>query len=187
MATPHHQIHIQTTPNDHLNHGSLTDGSRPHHNTKYNAHHVQDSLTTRVTKLICAVFLSILFTVGLVTFILWLGLRPHRPRFHVQQFSFPSLAEPNGFSTAQLTFNVTARNPNIEIGIYYDTVNLTLYYRDQVRGGHTYSPRWAGAPPGKKNLVLFFVQNPVCTPWIFSSAPLEFFHPHPLEFFVHTP
>ncbi|KAJ0692314.1 putative Late embryogenesis abundant protein [Helianthus annuus] len=132
MATPHHQIHIQTTPNDHLNHGSLTDGSRPHHNTKYNAHHVQDSLTTRVTKLICAVFLSILFTVGLVTFILWLGLRPHRPRFHIQQFSFPSLAEPNGFSTAQLTFNVTARNPNIEIGIYYDTVNLTLYYRDQV-------------------------------------------------------
>ncbi|KAJ0507642.1 putative protein NDR1 [Helianthus annuus] len=139
MATPHHQIHIQTTPNDHLNHGSLTDGSRPHHNTKYNAHHVQDSLTTRVTKLICAVFLSILFTVGLVTFILWLGLRPHRPRFHVQQFSFPSLAEPNGFSTAQLTFNVTARNPNIEIGIYYDTVEnfikklvlIVAYYNEE--------------------------------------------------------
>ncbi|KAI3823893.1 hypothetical protein L1987_05338 [Smallanthus sonchifolius] len=128
MATQHHQIHIQTTPNDHLNRGSLTD----RRDTKYNAHQVQESLTTRVTKLICAVFLSILFTVGLVTFVLWLSLRPHRPRFHIHEFSIPSLAEPNGLSTARVTFNVTARNPNLEIGIYYDTVNLTLYYQDQV-------------------------------------------------------
>ncbi|KAD7117942.1 hypothetical protein R6Q59_005037 [Mikania micrantha] len=133
MATPHHQIHIQTTPNDHLNRSGLTDDRqvRQHRNTKYNTHQVQDSLATRVTKLICAVFLSIFFTVGLVTFILWLSLRPHRPRFHIHEFTFPSLTEPNGFSTAQITFNLTARNPNLEIGIYYDTVNLTLYYRDQ--------------------------------------------------------
>ncbi|KAK9064206.1 hypothetical protein SSX86_015586 [Deinandra increscens subsp. villosa] len=116
MSTPPHQIHI---PN----------GPHHHHNTKYNMHQVQDSRTTRVTKIICAVFLSIFFTIGLVTFILWLSLRPHRPRFHIHAFSIPT--SPNGISTAQLTFNLTARNPNLEIGIYYDTVNLTLYYRDQ--------------------------------------------------------
>lgn len=70
--------------------------------------------------------------VGLVTFILWLSLRPHRPRFHIHEFSIPSLADPNTFSSPQVTFNMTIQNPNREIGIYYDTVNLTLYYQDQV-------------------------------------------------------
>lgn len=105
---------------------------RQDHNAKYNRHNVQESLATRISKLICAVFLSILFTVGLVVFILWLSLRPHRPRFHIHEFSIPSLAETNGFSSAHVTFNMTARNPNLEIGIYYDTMNLTLYYQDQI-------------------------------------------------------
>ncbi|KAJ0535327.1 hypothetical protein HanRHA438_Chr09g0410391 [Helianthus annuus] len=48
-----------------------------------------------------------------------------------------------------------------------------------VRGGHKYSLRWAGAPRGKKNLVLSSVENLVRTPWNFSSAPLGIFRPHP--------
>ncbi|XP_071737948.1 NDR1/HIN1-like protein 26 [Rutidosis leptorrhynchoides] len=140
MITPHHQIHIRDTPNDRFNltndpfnHGGLTSGYqvRGDHNSKYNRHNVQESLTTRISKLICAVFLCILFTLGLVTFILWLSLRPHRPRFHIHEFSIPSLAETYGFSSAHITFNMTARNPNINIGIYYDTINLTLYFKDQ--------------------------------------------------------
>ncbi|PWA93021.1 late embryogenesis abundant (LEA) hydroxyproline-rich glycoprotein family [Artemisia annua] len=136
MSTPHHQIHIQNTPDNHINLGGVMDRRqvRRHHNAEYNKHHAKESLTTRVSKLICAVFLGILFIVGLVLFILWLSLRPHRPRFHIHEFSIPSLglADTNGFSTAQGTFNLTARNPNIEIGIYYDTMNLTLYYKDQI-------------------------------------------------------
>ncbi|KAI3495228.1 hypothetical protein L1887_37467 [Cichorium endivia] len=108
------------------------DGRMPgYHNAEYNKHHVKESLTTRVTKLICGVFLSILFTVGLATFILWLSLRPHRPRFYIQEFSIQNLADPNGFSTARITFNVTARNPNLDIGIYYNTMNLTIYHQEQ--------------------------------------------------------
>ncbi|KAI3680570.1 hypothetical protein L6452_35343 [Arctium lappa] len=120
-------MHIQHTADDHR--GGRH--QRQHHHAQYNKHHAQESLTTRVSKLICAVFLSILFTVGLVTFILWLSLRPHRPRFHIHEFSIPSLAEPNGFSNVHVTYNVTAQNPNLDIGIYYDTMNLTLYYQDQ--------------------------------------------------------
>ncbi|KAJ0514262.1 hypothetical protein HanHA300_Chr10g0367601 [Helianthus annuus] len=48
-----------------------------------------------------------------------------------------------------------------------------------IRGGPKPSPRWAGAPPGKKNLVLSSGENPVRTPWNFSSAPLGIFRPHP--------
>nr|GEV08774.1 NDR1/HIN1-like protein 10 [Tanacetum cinerariifolium] len=135
MSTPHHQIYIQNTPDNCLNLGGVMDSHqvRRHHNAEYNKHHAKENLTTRVSKLLCAVFLGILFIVGIVLFILWLGLHPHRPRFYIHEFSIPSLglADTNGFSTAQVTLNLTARNLNIEIGIYYDTMNLTLYYKDQ--------------------------------------------------------
>ncbi|KAJ0509409.1 hypothetical protein HanIR_Chr11g0528441 [Helianthus annuus] len=48
------------------------------------------------------------------------------------------------------------------------------------RGGRKRKPRWAGAPPGKKILVLSSVENPVRTSWNFSSAPLGIFRLQPL-------
>ncbi|KAL7592617.1 hypothetical protein Lser_V15G32114 [Lactuca serriola] len=124
-----HLANVRHNPDDHIDDGhQVITGN---HNALYNKHHVKESLTTRITKLICGIFLGILFTVGLATFILWLSLRPHRPRFYIQEFSISNLADPNGFSSARITFNVTARNPNLDIGIYYDTMNLTIYHQDQ--------------------------------------------------------
>ncbi|KAJ9562994.1 hypothetical protein OSB04_008154 [Centaurea solstitialis] len=132
-TTPHQHIPIHATPDDRLNRPHVNEGRqlRRHHTARYYVHRVKESLTTRVSKLICSVFLSLLFIVGLITFILWLSLRPHRPRYHIHEFSIPAIAQDNGFATAQATFNVTARNPNLNIGIYYDTMHLTLYYQDQ--------------------------------------------------------
>ncbi|KAF2303644.1 hypothetical protein GH714_020562 [Hevea brasiliensis] len=93
-----------------------------HHTPRYYAHRVRESLTTRVSKLICAIFLIILLVVGIVFFILWLSLRPHRPRIFIQDFSVPGLGQPNGFENALITFNVTARNSNQHIGFHYDNV-----------------------------------------------------------------
>lgn len=102
---------------------------------RYYARRVKDSLTTRVSKLICAVVLGLLAIIGLITFILWLSLRPHRPRIHVEDFSFPALAQGTGFETAQINFNVTVRNSNQAIGIYYDdAMRITLSYQDQSIG-----------------------------------------------------
>ncbi|PIN18679.1 hypothetical protein CDL12_08648 [Handroanthus impetiginosus] len=95
----------------------------------------RESLTTRISKLICAIFLALLILVGIITFILWLSLRPHRPRFHVQEFSMPSLPQESGFKNAQIVYNATVRNANQNIGIYYDSMQLTLYYQDQSIGG----------------------------------------------------
>ncbi|KAI3456410.1 hypothetical protein Pfo_013073 [Paulownia fortunei] len=117
---------------------SSTPENRPmkrHHTARYYAHRVKESLTTRVSKLICAIFLALLFLVGITTFILWLSLRPHRPRFHVQEFSIPALAQESGFENAQIIYNATARNANQDIGIYYDSMHLTVYYEDQSIGG----------------------------------------------------
>ncbi|CAI9279812.1 unnamed protein product [Lactuca saligna] len=114
-STPHQQIPIHYTPDDRLNRPLPNDGRqlRRHHTARYYVHRVKESLTTRVSKLICSVFLSLLFIVGLITFILWLSLRPHRPRFHIREFSIPSLAQ----------------------GIYYDTMHLTLYYQNNLNIG----------------------------------------------------
>ncbi|KAL8507521.1 hypothetical protein ACS0TY_018170 [Phlomoides rotata] len=97
-----------------------------HHTARYYVDRVKESLTTRVSKLICAIFLGLLFLVGIITFILWLSLRPHRPRFHIHDFSIQE---------SSLTYNLTARNSNSNIGIYYDSMELTLYYHeDQTMG-----------------------------------------------------
>ncbi|KAL5578959.1 hypothetical protein UlMin_011401 [Ulmus minor] len=105
-----------------------------HHTARYYAHRVHESLSTRVSKLICAIFLSLLFFIGVITFILWLSLRPHRPRFHIHQFSVPGLGQESGFENARITFNASARNSNHNIGIYYDTMDGAVYYRDQKIG-----------------------------------------------------
>ncbi|XVE51166.1 hypothetical protein DITRI_Ditri02bG0017600 [Diplodiscus trichospermus] len=105
-----------------------------HHTARYYAHRVRESLTARVTKFFCAIFLSLLLVVGIVLFILWLSLRPHRPRFHITEFTVPGLAQPTGFENVQIMFNVTARNANQNIGIYYDSMVGLVFYKDQNMG-----------------------------------------------------
>ncbi|XP_010240943.1 PREDICTED: protein YLS9 [Nelumbo nucifera] len=101
------------------------------HTARYYAHRVRESLATRVSKVLCTIFLGLLFILGILAFILWLSLRPHRPRFHVIDFSVPGLSQENGFENAQISFNVTVRNPNQNIGIYFDSTGASAYYRNQ--------------------------------------------------------
>ncbi|KAL6542900.1 hypothetical protein OROHE_010420 [Orobanche hederae] len=122
-----HEIPIRSSPPD-----------RPikrHHTVRYYADRVKESLTTRISKLICSIFLTLLFLVGIISFILWLSLRPHRPRFHVHEFSIPGLAQEDGFQNAQIIYNVTARNSNPNIGVYYDSMQLAVFYEDRSIGG----------------------------------------------------
>lgn len=106
-----------------------------HHTARYYGHRVRESLTTRISKIICTIFLGLLLFLGITAFILWLNLRPHRPRFHVQEFSIPGLTQENGFENATITFNVSTRNANHNIGIHYDSMDSSVYYKDQRIGG----------------------------------------------------
>ncbi|KAK8517331.1 hypothetical protein V6N13_092610 [Hibiscus sabdariffa] len=101
------------------------------HTARYYAERVRESCTSRVTKTVCAIFLGLVLVVGIVFFILWLSLSPHRPRFHMVEFTVPGLAQPTGFENAEITFNVTVRNSNQHIGIYYDSMVGSVLYRDQ--------------------------------------------------------
>ncbi|KAB2026839.1 hypothetical protein ERO13_D06G212800v2 [Gossypium hirsutum] len=86
------------------------------------------------TKLL-TIFLSILLLLlGTILLILWLSLRPHRPTFHIIDFTVPGFAQPSGLNDSRITFNVTARNTNKHNGIYYDSVAGLVFYRDQQIG-----------------------------------------------------
>ncbi|CAN4092105.1 unnamed protein product [Withania somnifera] len=127
---------------------------RRHHSASHYAHMVKESLTTRVSKLICSVFLGLLTIVGLITFILWLSLRPHRPRIFLNDFSIPALGQGSGGGpeNAQINIRVTARNSNQGIGIYYDASQVTVYYGDKRVGGYQVSTPFYQQP---KNSTLF--------------------------------
>lgn len=105
-----------------------------HHTPRQVFRRVQESLSSRVSKLICAVFLGFLLLVGILTFVLWLSLRPHRPRFYVHEFSVPGLDQATALKNVEISFNVTVRNPNQNIGIFYDFMNGSIYYNDQQIG-----------------------------------------------------
>ncbi|KAJ7967634.1 Late embryogenesis abundant protein [Quillaja saponaria] len=122
----HDQLPFQSTPKA----GPI----KRHQTARYFAHRVRESLTTRVSKLVCTIFLGLLLIVGIITFILWISLRPHRPRIHIQDFSLPGLDQVTGFENAQIAFNVTVRNSNLNIGIYYGIMGGSIYYKDQKIG-----------------------------------------------------
>ncbi|XP_020594008.1 protein NDR1-like [Phalaenopsis equestris] len=94
-------------------------------------HHIRESLTTRAAKFICSIFLTLLLITAVIIFILWLSLRPHRPRFHLFSFSTHNIASG---ALQTISFNVSSRNPNREIGIYYDAISASVFYNNDAIG-----------------------------------------------------
>ncbi|KAI0504974.1 hypothetical protein KFK09_015931 [Dendrobium nobile] len=87
--------------------------------TRFYAHRVRESFTSRVAMFLCSILLTLILISGIIILILWLSLRPHRPRFYLSSFSAPSLST--------LSFDVSDRNPNSKIAIYYDDINATVF------------------------------------------------------------
>lgn len=131
-SQPHTEIPVHNTPGYRP---ASTTKPMQRHRTRYYAHRVKESCTSRVGKLICGCLLGLVLVLGLLAFILWLSLRPHRPRFHVVSFSVPGInSQQNGFQNAAITFEVTVRNPNLNVEIYYGQLDGTVFYRDQQIG-----------------------------------------------------
>ncbi|KAK9122879.1 hypothetical protein Sjap_012481 [Stephania japonica] len=78
-------------------------------------------------------FLFILFILLLTIFIIWLVLRPTKPRFTLQDatvYQFNMSTSPN-LITSSLQVTVSSRNPNDRIGVYYDRLDIFAVYRNQ--------------------------------------------------------
>lgn len=89
---------------------------------------------TSPAKLICSIVLTPIIVLSLIFLLLWLSLHPHRPTFHIHEFSVPGLNQTNGFENATITFNVTVRNTNRNSRIDYDSLNGSVYYKDDEVG-----------------------------------------------------
>ncbi|CAO2043826.1 unnamed protein product [Urochloa humidicola] len=81
---------------------------------------------TRCTKLLCSAFLTLLVVAGVVIFVVYLAVRPHRPRFHVTSFTAAGVSSGG---PVVLSGQVSVRNPNRDIAYFFDRFYLSVEYR----------------------------------------------------------
>ncbi|KAK9921427.1 hypothetical protein M0R45_029936 [Rubus argutus] len=82
---------------------------------------------------------------GLAFFVFWLIVKPNRVKFHVTeatltQFDFGS----NSTLYYNLSLNLTIRNPNKKLGIYYDSIEAGANYEGQRFSTKTLTPFYQG-------------------------------------------
>ncbi|XP_062227201.1 NDR1/HIN1-like protein 1 [Phragmites australis] len=87
----------------------------------------------RLYRRCCALLAALIFLVLFVVLIVWLVLRPHKPKFYLQDLSVLCLnvTPPTStylFTTMQAT--VAGQNVNDRIGVYYDKVDVYAQYKD---------------------------------------------------------
>ncbi|KAL7218069.1 hypothetical protein ACSBR2_011357 [Camellia fascicularis] len=77
----------------------------------------------------CRCCFSFILTSGLTALFMWLSLRTTNPICSIQYFYVPALNKTsNSQNNTTIYFDLKLDNPNKDKGIYYDTLNLTLYY-----------------------------------------------------------
>ncbi|XP_006657787.1 NDR1/HIN1-like protein 2 [Oryza brachyantha] len=95
----------------------------------------------RCINFLCAVLLTLVLVAGIIMFVLWLSLRPHRPKFFLDDFAIPNLNRQSGAVNLPVSFTVGEHNPNQKVGIHYDEIFGTVYYNDLVvASGTVYRP-----------------------------------------------
>uniref|UniRef100_A0A0E0KVK0 Late embryogenesis abundant protein LEA-2 subgroup domain-containing protein n=1 Tax=Oryza punctata TaxID=4537 RepID=A0A0E0KVK0_ORYPU len=107
---------------------------------------------TRCTKLLCSWFLSLLLVAGVLLFVVYLVVRPHRPRFHVAAFTAAGVQ--SGGPVA-LSGQLTVHNPNHDLAFFFDRIFMSVQYRDgevvegkDLTGGPLYEPPKSTSPVG---------------------------------------
>ncbi|GLT90103.1 hypothetical protein SLE2022_080550 [Rubroshorea leprosula] len=83
--------------------------------------------------------------VGLAALIFWLIFRPNIVKFHVTDASLTqfNLTSDNNLHY-NVALNITVRNPNKKIGIYYDRIEANAYYEDQRFATQQLTPFYQG-------------------------------------------
>lgn len=81
---------------------------------------------------ICQILITILIIVGIFALIVWLIFRPNTVKFHVTDAVLSEFnINNNNTLHYNLGLNLTIRNPNKRIGIYYDKIEARAFYRGQ--------------------------------------------------------
>ncbi|KAL6638327.1 hypothetical protein ACP70R_023718 [Stipagrostis hirtigluma subsp. patula] len=128
----------------HTNQSSSSRAAPPSSRARRIARRTRESCAAVFTNTLCSLLLGLLLVAAVVVFVLWLSLRPHRPRFNIASFSIAGGLDPGSSPAgASLAFNVTDRNPNRHIGIYYDAMHASVRFYDAlVASGPAYAAGW---------------------------------------------
>lgn len=114
----------------------------------------------RMGKLLLAVGGGIIVLVGLAILITWLVLKPHKPKYYLDDVSVSQFKiTHDGLVNSKVVFNITTRNPNKKVAIYYDQIDAFLLYDGE-------EIAWASIPPffqSHKNTT--FLHSPLSGYW----------------------
>lgn len=72
--------------------------------------------------------ISIVIILGIIVLVLWLVLRPNAIKVHATSASLTQFSLSNGSLQYNLNVNMSIRNPNRRIGLYYDYIEASSYY-----------------------------------------------------------
>jgi len=75
-------------------------------------------------------FVRLVVGLGFSFLLAWLMLRPHKPRYYVDYASLSQLQlnHSEKIPNSRMDFNVTVRNPNGKMGIYYHKIEWNVYH-----------------------------------------------------------
>ncbi|CAK7342003.1 unnamed protein product [Dovyalis caffra] len=95
--------------------------------------------------LLLKVIITVAVLIGLFILIVWLIFRPiNKVKFHVTDVALTQFNYTNNMLQYDLAANVTIRNPNKKIGIYYDRIQARAFYEDQRFGYQALTPFYQG-------------------------------------------
>jgi hypothetical protein len=108
----------------------------------------RQSPAVRCLNFACAVLLTMILVGGVILFVLWLSLRPHRPKFSLAEFSIPNLNRQTGAVNLPVKFTVNEHNPNQKIGIHFDYVYGSVYYGNELIASSRFADPFFQPPKG---------------------------------------
>lgn len=91
------------------------------------------------------VVITVALLIGLFILIIWLIFRPiNKVEFHVADVALTQFNYTNNMLQFNLAANISIRNPNKKIGIYYDRIEARAFYEDQRFGYDALTPFYQG-------------------------------------------
>uniref|UniRef100_A0A7N0V1G9 Late embryogenesis abundant protein LEA-2 subgroup domain-containing protein n=1 Tax=Kalanchoe fedtschenkoi TaxID=63787 RepID=A0A7N0V1G9_KALFE len=102
----------------------------PTNTNTYRRRHGRSCLCT----LFCLLFkiiLAVVIIIGLSILIFWLIFRPTQLKFRVTDATLSQFSLSNNTLRYNLAVNLTARNPNTRVEVYYEKIEARAYYEDR--------------------------------------------------------
>jgi hypothetical protein len=80
---------------------------------------------------LCQNILGMVIGARIYILLAWFILCPNKPRYYVDYVSRSQLNVIDRILSSMMDFNVTMRNPNVRLGIYYHKLKWDVYYEDE--------------------------------------------------------